>query len=174
VPAEARGEPPDPAAGPDADPESVARAICLRLLAGAPRTRAQLAAAMRRRGVPEQVAVSVLARYAEVGLVDDSAFAESYVAQRSGSRAAGRRAIAAQLREKGVADEVAAAALEAIDPDAEAAAAAAFARSRLRRLGGLSREVATRRLYGQLSRRGYPANLVAKVVREVLAEGGNS
>ena len=124
---------------------------------------------MRRRGVPEQIAKSLLDRYTDVGLVDDAAYAESFVAQRTGSRATGRRVIAAQLREKGVADDVAAAALAGIDSDTEAAAALEFARSRLRRLGGLPRDVAIRRLYGQLSRRGYPPSVVASVVRQVLA-----
>ncbi|HJY25973.1 MAG TPA: recombination regulator RecX, partial [Actinomycetes bacterium] len=39
-----------------ADPESVARAVCLRMLTGAPKTRAQLAEALRRRGVPDDAA----------------------------------------------------------------------------------------------------------------------
>src|SRR5271165_1842528 len=58
--------------GPDADPEAVARQICLRMLSAAPRTQAQLATALRRRGVPEEAAAAVLARFAEVKLIDDA------------------------------------------------------------------------------------------------------
>jgi regulatory protein len=44
-------EPPDPA-DPDADPESVARSIALRMLERQPRTRLELERAMARGGVP--------------------------------------------------------------------------------------------------------------------------
>src|SRR5271165_1641169 len=60
------GQATDPEAGPDADPEAVARQICLRMLTVAPRTQAQLAAALRRRRVPAAAAEAVLARFAEV------------------------------------------------------------------------------------------------------------
>ena len=46
------------------DPESVARLICLRLLTAAPRTQAELAATLRRRGIPDDAAETVLARFA--------------------------------------------------------------------------------------------------------------
>ena len=45
------------------DPEARARQICLRLLAAAPRTRAQLAQAMHRGGVPAEPAEAILARF---------------------------------------------------------------------------------------------------------------
>src|SRR5260370_22790998 len=47
------------------DPRATAQAVCLRLLTIAPRTRAQLATALRQRGVPETVAEEVLSRFAE-------------------------------------------------------------------------------------------------------------
>ena len=51
----------DQDAGPVRDPEDQARQLCLRLLTGRPRTRAQLAAAMQRHGVPGDAAEAVLA-----------------------------------------------------------------------------------------------------------------
>src|SRR2546429_5883114 len=45
--------------------EEAARAICLRLLTTGPRTRAQLATALRKRRVPDEVAESVLSRRSE-------------------------------------------------------------------------------------------------------------
>src|SRR5215470_4975264 len=57
---------PEDARGGEADPEAVARQICLRMLASAPRTRAQLATALQRRGVPKETAEAVLGRFAEV------------------------------------------------------------------------------------------------------------
>src|SRR6516162_8239716 len=49
------------------DPAEMARQICLRLLAESPRTRAQLHTALRRRRIPDEVAQTVLGRFAEVG-----------------------------------------------------------------------------------------------------------
>src|SRR6516164_3070711 len=60
------------------DPEARAREardVCLRLLTLAPRTRAQLAEALRKRGIPDEAANEVLSRYEDVGLIDDAAFA---------------------------------------------------------------------------------------------------
>jgi regulatory protein len=165
-------EPGRPGTEADADPYATARIICLRLLAAAPRTRAQLARALGRRGVPAQAGEAVLNRFTELGLIDDVAYATAFVASRSGSRASGRRGIAAALAERGVDAEVAATALESLQPEDEAAAAAQFARSRAGRFVGLPREVAVRRLAGQLTRRGFPASVVFRVVDEALSDAG--
>ncbi|MDQ2790879.1 MAG: recombination regulator RecX, partial [Actinomycetota bacterium] len=58
-------------------PAAEAQGICLRLLTARPRSRAELADALRRRGIPEEVGEPVLDRLSQVGLVDDVAFAES-------------------------------------------------------------------------------------------------
>ncbi|HZM66493.1 MAG TPA: regulatory protein RecX, partial [Nakamurella sp.] len=71
------------------DPEAVAKAICLRLLTGAARPRAALETALRRRGIPDDVADRVLTRFVEVGLIDDKAYAEAFVAAKHRERALG-------------------------------------------------------------------------------------
>jgi regulatory protein len=87
------------------NPQAAAREICLRLLTAAPRTRAQLVTALRNRGVPESVAEEVLGRFAETGLIDDAAFARAWVESRHYSRGLSRRALAGELRERGVGDD---------------------------------------------------------------------
>src|SRR3954451_23383837 len=103
------------------DPESVARTICLNLLTAAPRSRAELATALRKRRVPGDVANRVLDRLTDVNLIDDAAYAEAYVESRHRGRGLARAALRAELRRKGVDDAVAAIAVEQIDPDDEAA-----------------------------------------------------
>src|ERR1700722_3016169 len=98
------------------DPEEQARQLCLRLLTGRPRTRAQLAEAMHRRGVPEDAAATVLARFAEVGLIDDAAFARAWVESRHHGRGLARRALSAELKQRGVDGEEISAAVSALDP----------------------------------------------------------
>lgn len=155
---------------PDADPEAVGRTILLNLLAGAPRTRSQLADALARRLVPEEVAERLLDRFTEVGLIDDAAYAEMYVRSKHADRGLARRSLTMELARKGVDREVASAAVaEGIDDDDELAAARALVAKRLRGVTGLPPEVQVRRLAGALARKGYPSSTAYRVVREALA-----
>ncbi|MFE7558611.1 regulatory protein RecX [Kitasatospora sp. NPDC057500] len=153
-----------------ADPESRARDICLRLLTGAAKTRRQLADALRKREIPEEVAEEVLTRLEEVGLIDDAAFARAWVESRHSVRGLSRRALAQELRTKGAAGDLAEQALAQLDPDDETAAARALVERRLRTTRGLERQTRTRRLVGVLARRGYSEGLAFRVVREALDE----
>jgi regulatory protein len=165
------------ASGPDpsADPVALAREICLRLLAERARTRHELADALRRKAVPDDAAEAVLERFSEVGLIDDAAFAEQWVRSRHLGRALGRRALVAELRRKGVADELAGAALDGIDPEAEQQRARQLVDRKLRTIALDSpeqRTVAARRLAGMLGRKGYGAGVAYRVVREAIADHG--
>ncbi len=159
-------------AGPDADPESVARQICLRLLSSAPRTRAQLADALARRGVPDEAAQAVLGRYADVGLIDDATFASAWVESRHYGRGLAGRALAAELRQRGVADGDIKAALGQLDPDQEAATARALVARRLAATRGQPLPARIRRLMGVLARKGYSQSLAYRLVREALEQEG--
>jgi regulatory protein len=157
---------------PPADPEERARAICLRLLTGTPRTRGQLAEALRKREIPEDVAESVLSRLEDVGLIDDAAFADAWVESRHHGRGLARRALARELRHKGVDSELIDHAVEQLDPEREERTARALVERKLRATKGLERDRRLRRLAGMLARKGYPEGLALRVVREALeAEG---
>jgi regulatory protein len=169
--------PPDvEAEGPDADPESVARTILLDQLTGRARTRQELADKLSARRVPEDIATRLLDRFEEVGLVDDAAFARTWVSQRQaaggGGKGLARRALAQELRRKGVDDETARAALDELDPAAEENAARALVRRKLRSLARVDDATATRRLVGMLARKAYASGLAFTVVREELAAAG--
>ena len=154
------------------DPITAAKELCLRLLATAPRTRAQLAAALRRRGVPERVTLDVLGRFTEAGLIDDAAFASAWVESRHHGRGLSRRALAAELLQRGVCDEDVRAAIGDLDPRQEAATARRLVSSRLSATHGQPPQVRSRRLVSLLARRGYPPGLAFRVVREALEEQG--
>lgn len=153
-----------------ADPEGVARTILLDALTGQARTRRELADKLAKREVPDEVATELLDRFTDVGLIDDAAFASAWVESRHRSRGLAPRALAQELRRKGVDDEEAKAALEQIDEDAQRAAARALVDRKMRSVRGLDPQVATRRLAGMLARKGYGAGLAFSVVREALAE----
>ncbi len=154
--------------GPDADPESVARKILLDALTGQARSRQELRDKLAKRDVPADLAERLLDRFTEVGLVDDQAFARSWVESRQRSRGLARRALAQELRRKGVDDETARTALDDLDPADEEEAARTLVRKKLRSLRGVDRTTATRRLAGLLARKGYPAAMAFAVVREEL------
>ncbi len=154
--------------GPDADPEEIARQICLRMLTAAPRTKAQLAAALRRRGVPEEAAAAVLARFAEVKLIDDATFARAWVDSRHHGRGLAGRALGAELRQRGVAQDDIQAALSELDPEQELATARELVARRLSSTASMPVPARMRRLAGLLARKGYPPGLAYRVVREAL------
>jgi regulatory protein len=162
----------DVAAGPDADPESVARRILLDQLTGRARSRKELSDKLASRNVPGDIATALLDRFEEVGLVDDGAFARTWVSQRQQGKGLSRRVLAQELRRKGVDDEVAKEALEEIDPADELAAARDLVRKKMRSMQRLDDQVATRRLVGMLARKGYPPGLAFSVVREELQRAG--
>lgn len=152
----------------EADPEAVARQICLRLLTAAPRTRAQLADALRKRGVPEQAAETVLERFADVQLIDDAMFAQAWVDTRHHGRGLARRALAAELRQRGVAAEEIRTAVDRVGPDQELATAQAMVERRLASTRRLPKQTRFRRLMGMLARKGYSEGLAYRVVRAAL------
>ncbi len=161
--------------GPPADPEAVARAICLRLLTMAPKTRAQLADALRKRDVPEEAANAVLERFSEVGLIDDEAFAAAWVSSRHTGRGLARRALAQELRRRGVAEETVKDAVGRLDPDEEAETARRLVDRKLAATRGVEPQARMRRLVGMLARKGYSPGLAFRVVREAIeAEGSPS
>jgi regulatory protein len=156
--------------GPDADPETIARQICLRMLTTAPRTQAQLATALQRRGVPDEAAEAVLARFAEVKLIDDAMFARAWVDTRHHGRGLASRALGAELRQRGVAQDDIKAALSELSPDTELATARDLIARRLPATAGMPAPARMRRLAGVLARKGYSPGLAYRVVREALEE----
>ena len=158
---------------PEANPESVARSIVLRRLTAAPRTRAQLADDLRKRAVPDDVATKVLDRFTEVGLVDDRAFADGWVRSRHAQRGLSRRALAHELRNKGVADDLVADAVGGVGDEDELRAAEELVARRLPALRRFDRAVQERRLVGMLARKGYPGGLAMQVVRAAVSSPAN-
>jgi regulatory protein len=146
----------------------VARQICLQMLTAAPRTRAQLASALASRGVPPDAADAVLERFADVQLIDDALFARAWVDSRHHGRGLSRRALAAELRQRGVATQDVQSAVSRLDPEQEQATARALVERRLEAMRGLPAPVRIRRLTGMLARKGYPAELSLRVVRAAL------
>jgi regulatory protein len=94
-----RARRPDAAEPPDA---AAAMEIAVRFLGARPRTRQELVTRLRRAAVPEPVIDATLDRLAELGYVDDLAFARWWAEQRDRHAPRGRRLLEAELRQRGV------------------------------------------------------------------------
>jgi len=158
------------ASGPPADPESVARTILLNALTGQARSRKELSDKLVAKDVPEDIATRLLDRFAELGLIDDQAFAHAWVESRQRTKGLAPRALAQELRRKGIDGDEAKSALEQIDDDDQRLAARALVDKKLRTLRNVDRATATRRLAGLLARKGYSSGLAFSVVREALGQ----
>jgi regulatory protein len=156
--------------GAESGSEEAARAICLRLLTAGPRTRAQLATALHKRRIPDEVAESVLSRFTEVGLIDDAAFARAWVESRHHGRGLARRALRAELRQRGIPDGDVRSAVGLLGPQDELATARRLVAKRLPASRGKPTPARARQLMGMLARKGYSAGLAAQVVREALEQ----
>ncbi|MBB5937507.1 recombination regulator RecX [Streptomyces zagrosensis] len=154
------------------EPGEQARAICLRLLTGNPRTRKQLADALRKRDIPDDVAEEVLSRFEDVGLINDAAFADAWVESRHHSRGLARRALARELCTKGVDSAVIDDAVGQLDAEQEEQTARELVERKLRSTRGLDRDKRIRRLAGMLARKGYPEGVALRAVRRALEEEG--
>ncbi len=155
-----------------------AKDVCLRLLTERARSRAELDQKLVQKGYPRAVIDSVLARLAEVGLVDDAAFAEQWVHSRHTYSGRGRRALSMELQRKGIDQQTSTEALSQISADDERERAADLVRKKLARTTADDiadrddRERLMRRLVGMLARRGYPASMSFAVVKAELADLG--
>lgn len=155
---------------PDASPDQVARTIVLNTLNRAPKTRSQLAELLASRGVPTDVAEGVLDRFEELRLINDEQYAYDWVMARHEHRRLSKRALAMELRRKGVADDHIDAAIEHIDAESEHSAARDVAERKARSTQGLAAPVRHRRMMAAVMRKGYSASIAAAAVREVLGE----
>lgn len=158
------------------DTAAQARELCLTLLTARPRSRAELVEALRRKAIPRDVAEPVLDRLAEVGLVDDAAVAEAAVHAGLTHRGLGRKALGAELRRRGVPDDIARAAVAAVRPEDEEQRARDLVRRRLRNTAAGGDEAVrpgktARRLAGMLARKGYSEALALRVIREEMGSG---
>jgi len=161
----------------ETDQQQTARNVVLRQLSAAPKTRHQLAEKLRSRDIDDNVVEEVLDRFEEVELIDDAAFAESWVRSRHRSKGLARKALSMELRQRGIADHDAALALEQISDDDEWAAAHDLVIRRISRMtvpdstdpeSRQQRDRLVRRLVGMLARKGYAPGLAFNVVTTAL------
>ena len=148
-----------------------AKNVLLHQLSRSMKTEHQLRQVMAKREIPQEVADSVILRFTEAQLIDDRAFARAFVASRIACGGKSRATIRRELKQRGVADDLAAEALEGLDREAEAELALNLAQKRMNALASYDRDVRYRRLQGFLARRGFDSEIIRRTLSEVMPSG---
>ena len=147
---------------------SFAKEIVVRKLSERAHSRSDLAQALALKRVPEEVVEATLVKFDAAGLIDDEEFARAWVQSRQRSKGLSSRALAMELRRKGVDDDISKEVLAELDPDVEIEAAHRLVHVKLRSMSRFDDKTKTRRLIGMLARKGYSGQLAAEVVRQEL------
>ncbi|MCS6772865.1 MAG: RecX family transcriptional regulator [Thermoflexales bacterium] len=148
-----------------AEREEQARLRALGLLAYRPRSATEIRQRLSRAGIAAEDIERTLAGLERVGLVDDLAFAQAWAESRVRARPRSRRAIARELRQKGLADEAIQRALASVPSDEEIALR--LAQSHLPKLRGLAPLERKRRISAFLLRKGFDYDTVTDVLARV-------
>lgn len=157
---------------PDAHAQALeaARDIALRRLDRSAAPRSVLEVLLERKEVDPRIAAEALDRLEAAGLIDDMAYAATLARTRFTEKGASRRAIADELKRKGVGERAISAALTQISGDDEVDAALALARKRLQVTAGLDPMVRQRRVLAALGRKGYSQEVARNALECALAE----
>jgi regulatory protein len=154
--------------GAAADAEAAYR-TALRALEIRSFARADLTRRLIRKGHPRPAVEAALQRVQEQGLLDDAAYARTYVQTRA-ARGRGPLRLTRDLLSMGVERSVIDRALAAEWPEGsdQTVVPLALARKRAGQLGGLPRQIKRRRVMAYLARRGFVGREISELVQEVV------
>jgi regulatory protein len=154
--------------------EERARSIVLKLLERGPKSSSELASALEKHEIPPEIASHVIARFTEVELIDDAAFAQQVVDASRRTKGLARSMVKRKLADKGLDQEIINQVANEISDEDELAVATEVAIKRLGQLLKLEPEVRNRRLIGFLQRRGFGSGVVFAAIREAEAHAVKS
>jgi regulatory protein len=148
--------------------QEVAFQNALRFIGYRPRTTAEIVSKLAKKGFADIVIQETIERLSANGLLDDATFARTWVENQSTFRPRGQRALAFELRRKGVTDEVIALALEETPGEEELAYQAGTRQAH--KLDNLERNEFRMKLSAFLARRGFSYGTIAPVVSRIWIE----
>jgi regulatory protein len=149
----------------DAREEAYQRA--LRALDTRPRSIAEIRQKLLEHDIPEDLADSVIERLKENGTLNDERFAQAWIENRCEFRPRGRRALAYELRQRGVDAQAIDDSLDQLD---EASLAVQAASKQARKLQNLEWLDFRKKLTGFLARRGFSYEDSAAAVSQVWSD----
>ena len=139
----------------------------LRFLSFRPRSVREIRTYLKKKDVHEDLQDLVINRLQEKKYLDDVSFAKWWIEQRSQFRPKGKRVLTAELRQRGVAlDDIEEAFAQATQPSEEDLCLQ-VAENKKTRLTSYPREVARKKLFSALLRRGFSYDSVKDVIDKV-------
>ncbi|MDR6722247.1 regulatory protein [Paenibacillus amylolyticus] len=141
----------------------------LRYLEFKPRTRHELSQRLRQKQFAPPLIEEVLDRLEQESLIDDEAFAKEWTRQRMEGQRKGKLWIRQELRQKGIANDLIAEALETVSGDTEFETALTAGRKKWNQVKGDISEK-KRKTLPFLMRRGFPMDMVRRVVNCLIEE----
>ena len=151
----------------EADPYSIANTIALNALVARAKSKGELLAHLKKRGVEDDVAQATIFRLQESGLINDSEFAKAWTQSRHTSKKLSKRIIAGELRTRGVDQSSIDEALDEIDDESEYRTAFSLGMKKYNTMSRLEPEVQIRRIQSLLQRKGFSLPTIARVIREL-------
>jgi regulatory protein len=151
----------------DIDAQEVAYQRALNFISFRPRSEAEVCQNLKKHDTPDEIIPEVLDRLRRVGLVDDVLFARNWVENRSTFRPRGKRALVAELHQKGISDEAITEALLELDEDNLAYQAAL---KQCRKYQGLEWQKFRQKMSAFLARRGFSYEVAKPVIEHVWSE----
>jgi regulatory protein len=151
----------------EADPYSIANTIALNALVARAKSKGELLAHLKKRGVEDDVAQATIFRLQENGLINDSEFAKAWTQSRHTSKKLSKRIIAGELRTRGVDQSSIDEALDEIDDESEYRTAFSLGMKKYNTMSRLQPEVQIRRIQSLLQRKGFSFPTIARVIREL-------
>ena len=151
----------------EADPYSIANTIALNALVARAKSKGELLAHLKKRGVEDDVAQATIFRLQENGLINDSEFAKAWTQSRHTSKKLSKRIIAGELRTRGVDQSSIDEAFDEIDDESEYRTAFSLGMKKYNTMSRLEPEVQIRRIQSLLQRKGFSFPTIARVIREL-------
>jgi regulatory protein len=153
------------------DERGRAREAALRLLAVRARSEGELVDRLRRKGFTEELTAVVVSGLAEVGLVDDAAFARAWADEKMRLRPIGPRRLTSELLSKRVRKELVALVVdETFREHSELELARRAVEKKVRVSGGADAAKRRARLHSFLLRRGFSYEVAATILKEIEGE----
>ena len=154
--------------------EQRARNVLLFQLSKSAKSKHQLAQILVKREIPDEIALPLLDRFEEAGLINDLVFAETVVSSRRNFRGLSKTAIKRELSQKGVAVELIETTTEIITPEEELDSAKRLAATRIKSMSRLEDQVRTRRLFAYLQRKGYSSSIIFEAIKHAESQAVKS
>jgi regulatory protein len=145
----------------------MANTIALNALVARAKSKGELLAHLKKRGVEDDVAQATIFRLQENGLINDEEFAKAWTQSRHTSKKLSKRIIAGELRTRGVDQSSIDLALDEIDDESEYRTAFSLGMKKYNTMSRLEPEVQIRRIQSLLQRKGFSFPTIARVIREL-------